>query len=107
MSEDGRWALPLDLMETFRPVLVESLTLRLFAWRVLQGEHFETRDGGVFLNTAGRRALWEHYGQRLNREFLSEHAGCRTTLRNRIAQTPLNFKTCLERPELFSPFRLN
>jgi len=106
-SEDGRWALPLDLMETFRPVLVESLTLRLFAWRVLQAGHFETRDGGVFLNAAGRRSLWEHYEQRLNREFFSEHAGCRTTLRTRIAQAPLHFKTCLEQPDLFSPFRLN
>lgn len=105
--EDGRWALPLDLMEPFRPVLVESLTLRLFAWRVLTGEQFEQRDGGVFLNTEGRRRLWEHYEQRLNREFFSEHAGCRTTLRTRIAQSPVHFKTCLEQPELFSPFRLN
>jgi CRISPR-associated protein Cas1 len=106
-TEDGRWALPLDLMEPFRPVLVESLTLRLFAWRVLQAEHFEPRAGGVYLNTPGRRALWQHYEQRLNGEFYSEHAGCRTTLRTRIAQTPLHFKTCLEQPELFSPFRLN
>jgi len=106
-TEDGRWSLPLDLMEPFRPVLVESLTLRLFAWRVLQGGHFEQRDGGVYLNTAGRRALWEHYEQRLNKEFFSEHAGCRTTLRTRIAQAPVHFKTCLEQPELFSPFRLN
>lgn len=106
-TEDGRWSLPLDLMEPFRPVLVESLTLRLFAWRVLQAGHFEERDGGVYLNTAGRRALWEHYEQRLNRQFFSEHAGCRTTLRTRIAQGPLHFKTCLEQPELFSPFRLN
>mgnify|MGYP001620204469 FL=1 len=106
-TEDGRWALPLDLMETFRPVLVESLTLRLFAWRVLQLGHFEERDGGIFLNAGGRRALWEHYEQRLNREFFSEHAGCRTTLRTRIAQMPVHFKTCLEQPDLFSPFRLN
>ena len=106
-TEDGRWALPLDLMEPFRPVLVESLTLRLFAWRVLQADHFEERDGGVFLNTPGRRALWEHYAQRLDREFFSEHAGCRTTLRTRIAQAPVHFKTCLQQPELFSPFRLN
>lgn len=106
-TEDGRWALPLDLMEPFRPVLVESLTLRLFAWRVLQPNHFEEREGGVFLNTVGRRALWEQYAQRLDREFFSEHAGCRTTLRTRIAQAPVHFKTCLQQPELFSPFRLN
>ena len=105
--DNGRWALPLDLMEPFRPVLVESLTLRLFAWRALQEDHFETRDDGVFLNAEGRRTLWQHYEQRMNREFFSEHAGCRTTLRSRIAEAPVHFKTCLERPELFSPFRLN
>lgn len=106
-SENGRWALPLDLMEPFRPALVESLTLRLFAWRVLQSSHFEERDGGVFLNTPGRRVLWEHYEQRLNKEFFSEQAGCRTTLRMRIGQAPVHFKTCLAQPELFAPFRLN
>lgn len=106
-TEDGRWSLVLDLIEPFRPVLVESLTLRLLAWRVLQAGDFEQRDGGVFLTAPGRRSLWEHYQQRLNREFLSEHAGCRTTLRTRIAQAPVQFKTCLEQPELFAPFRLN
>ena len=45
--QDGRWSLPLDLMEPFRPALIEALTLRLFSHRILQQPHFEAHDGGV------------------------------------------------------------
>jgi len=105
--EDGRWSLALDLMEPFRPALVESLALRLLALRVLRAAHFEPRHGGIYLAAAGRRLLWQHYEQRLMREFFSEHVGHRTTLRHLIQNAATHFKTCLERPELFRPFRLN
>ena len=107
VAEDGRWALPLDLMEPFRPVIVESLTLRLFALHVLNTNHFTPQAEGIYLTNEGRRLLWQHYEQRLTREFFSEHAGHRTTLRHLILDAPAHFKTCLDRPELFRPFRLN
>jgi len=105
--ENGRWALPLDLMEPFRPVIVESLTLRLFSLQVLNADHFTPQAGGVYLSGDGRRLLWQHYEQRLTREFFSEHAAHRTTLRRLIQDAPTHFKTCLDRPELFHPFRPN
>ena len=106
-SEDGRWSLPLDLMEPFRPALNEALTLRLFSHRILQGHHFEAHEGGVWLNTQGRRTLIQHYEQRVQREFLSEHAGCRTTLRQQLQHAALQFKLALTAPESYAPFRLN
>ena len=105
--EDGRWSLPLDLMEPFRPALVEALTLRLFSHRILQQRHFEAHQGGVWLNREGRRTLIQHYEQRMQREFLSEQAGCRTTLRQQLQNTAVQFKLALAQPENYVPFRVN
>ena len=106
-SEDGRWSLPLDLMEPFRPALIESLTLRLFSHRILQQRHFEPHDGGVWLNVEGRRLLIQHYEQRVQREFLSEHAGCRTTLRQQLQNAAVQFKLAVPQAETYAPFRVN
>lgn len=106
-SEDGRWSLPLDLMEPFRPALTEALTLRLFSHRILQQRHFEAREGGVWLNPDGRRTLIQHYEQRVQREFLSEHAGCRTTLRQQLQHAAVQFKLALAQSETYAPFRVN
>lgn len=105
--EDGRWSLPLDLMEPFRPALIEALTLRLFSHRILQQTHFEAHEGGVWLNREGRRTLIQHYEQRVQREFLSEHAGCRTTLRQQLQNAAVQFKLALAQPQAYAPFRLN
>lgn len=47
MDRYGRPALALDLMEEFRPVLVDSLVLSLINKRVVEPEDFETEMGGA------------------------------------------------------------
>lgn len=106
-AEDGRWSLPLDLMEPFRPAIVEALTLRLFSHRILQGPHFETRDAGVWLNVEGRRLLIRHYEQRMQREFFCEQAARRTTMRQQLQDAALMFKLALGSPDTYAPFRVN
>jgi CRISPR-associated endonuclease Cas1 len=105
--EDGRWSLPLDLMEPFRPALIEALTLRLFSHRILQQRHFESHGSGVWLNHEGRRSLIQHYEQRVQREFHSEHIKCRTTLRQQFQNSAVQFKLALAQPENYVPFRVN
>ena len=61
----GRPSLALDLMEEFRPVLVDALVLDLVNHHRVQSEDFEARDGGVFLQGAGRKRLIEAYQRRL------------------------------------------
>ena len=61
----GRPSLALDLMEEFRPVLVDALVLDLVNHNRVQSEDFETRDGGVFLQGEGRKRLIEGYQRRL------------------------------------------
>ncbi len=106
-TEDGRWSLALDLIEPFRPVLVEALALDLFSHDILKAGHFEARDGGVFLNEEGRRRFFLQYERRMERQFLSESVGHRTCLRQQLENQAIMFKAALEQPEKFEPFLMN
>ena len=106
-TEDGRWSLALDLIEPFRPVLVEALALDLFSHQVLNAAHFEARNGGVYLNEEGRKKFFLQYERRMERQFLSESVGHRTTLRQQLEQQAVMFKAALEDPAKFEPFLIN
>lgn len=54
----------LDLMEAFRPVVADSVTLAVLNRRMVSSADFETRDGGVFLNESGRKQLYRAYQDR-------------------------------------------
>ncbi|MDA1276390.1 MAG: CRISPR-associated endonuclease Cas1 [Verrucomicrobia bacterium] len=106
-TEDGRWSLALDLIEPFRPVFVEALALDLFSHQILNGKHFEPKNGGVYLNEEGRKKFFLQYERRMERQFLSESAGHRTTLRQQLEDQAVMFKSGLEAPEKFEPFLMN
>jgi len=54
----------LDLMESFRPVVADSVVLSLLNREAIAPEDFEKRDGGIFLTKSGRAAVYRAYGQR-------------------------------------------
>jgi CRISPR-associated protein Cas1 len=106
-TEDGRWSLALDLMEPFRPVLVEALALDLFSHQILNAEHFDRRDQGVYLNEDGRKKFFLQYERRMERQFLSEAVAHRTSLRQQLENQAVTFKASLEQPGALQPFRMN
>lgn len=106
-TENGRWSLALDLIEPFRAVVAEALTLDLFSHRMLKAEHFEPRDGGVYLNKIGRAKLLLQYEKRMERQFMSESIGHRTTLRQQLEQQAVLLKSALDTPAAFEPFLMN
>jgi CRISPR-associated protein Cas1 len=106
-TEDGRWSLALDLLEPFRPVLVEALALDLFSHQILNADHFEPRNGGTYLNEDGRKKFFLQYERRMERQFLSEAAGRRTTLRQQLEQQAVMYKAALEDAAKFQPFLMN
>lgn len=106
-TEDGRWSLALDLMEPFRPVLVEALALDLFSHQILNRSHFEPKNGGVYLNEEGRKKFFLQYERRMERQFMSEAIGHRTTLRQQLEQQAVMFKAALEEESRFEPFLMN
>ena len=106
-TENGRWSLALDLMEPFRPVLVEALTLDLFSRGMLRAENFEAKNDGVYLNEDGRRKLLLQYERRMERQFMSEAVGHRSTLRQQLENQAVLYKAGLADPERFNPFLMN
>ena len=106
-TEDGRWSLALDLIEPFRPVLAEALALDLFSHQILSAKQFEPKNGGIYLNDEGRKKFFLQYERRMERQFLSESAGHRTTLRQQLEQHAIDYKSALEDPAKFEPFLMN
>ncbi len=106
-TEDRRWSLALDLIEPFRSVLVEALALDLFSHQILNASHFEPKNDGIYLNEAGRKKFFLQYERRMERQFMSEAAEHRTTLRQQLEQQAVLFKGALEQPERFEPFLMN
>jgi CRISPR-associated protein Cas1 len=106
-TENGRWSLALDLIEPFRPVLVEALALDLFTHQMVDASCFEPHQGGVYLSEKGRRIFILQYERRMDRQFMSEHAGHRTTLRDQLVDTATQLKRSFHTPDDFLPFEMN
>ncbi|MGD9418343.1 MAG: CRISPR-associated endonuclease Cas1 [Verrucomicrobiota bacterium JB025] len=106
-TENNRWSLALDLIEPFRPVVAEALTLDLFSHKILSTDHFEPKNGGTYLTRQGRGKLLLQYEKRMERQFMSESAGHRTTLRRQLENQATLLKTALDRPDSFEPFLMN
>lgn len=67
--EPGRPALALDLMEPFRPLIVDSVVLRLINTQMLALRDFLIIPGNVQLTTTGRKQFFAAYEQRMNEEI--------------------------------------
>jgi CRISPR-associated protein Cas1 len=106
-TENGRWSLALDLIEPFRPVLVEALALDLFTHAMVDDSCFVPHEGGIYLSEKGRRIFFLQYERRIDRQFLSEHAGHRTTLRDQLLDTAAQLKKAFDFPDTFRPFEMN
>jgi CRISPR-associated protein Cas1 len=105
--EDGRWSLALDLIEPFRPALSEALSLDCFSRGMLSPQHFHPKAGGIYLNRDGRSKFILQYERRMEREFVAEHTGMRTSLRAQIHEQARMFKAALNDLQAFNPFKMN
>lgn len=105
-TENGRFALALDLEEPFRPALVEAFALRLFSHGMLGVEHFEAHGEGCYLNPAGRRIFLLHYEKRVQRKFILAGTEIRTTLGREMENQVLVLKRALSAPDEFRAFTI-
>lgn len=64
----GRPALALDLMEEFRPLIVDSAVLRVLNNGEVRPEDFETRGLGVMMKQPAKRAFLQAYERRMDEE---------------------------------------
>lgn len=107
-TEDYRHNLVLDLMEPFRPILVEGVTRDVLNHGMLSEESTEMcdADGGCYLTSQGRVALIRRFEQRMLSSFLQN--GKNTTLRACMLQVALQWKRAVTDPgHLASNFKLS
>lgn len=84
-SQYGKPALALDLMEEFRPVIVDSVVLTLVNNRIVQADDFVEEFGAYRLKERGRRAFLTKFEERLN-----------ATIRHPVFKYKATYKRCLE-----------
>lgn len=77
----GRPALALDLMEEFRPLVAESVTLQVINNGEVRPSQFIVRAAGVALSKEGRRAVLDAYERRMSTEVRHPIFGYRITYR--------------------------
>lgn len=107
-TQDRRASLALDLIEPFRAPLADALAIDLFSHQTLKPpDHFEARDGGVYLNPDGKKRFFTAWERRLTRDFQSQQTGCRTTLRGEMQRLALAVKQAVLDDKPFEPFTMN
>lgn len=107
-TADYRHNLVLDLMEPFRPILVEGVTRDVLTHGMLGEESTEIReeDGGCYLTSQGRITLIRRYEQRMLSSFMQNAK--HTTLRTCMHQVALQWKHAVTAPQrTASQFKLS
>jgi CRISPR-associated protein Cas1 len=69
VSRPGRPALALDLMEPFRPLIADSVTIACFNRGELSAKDFVRTTAGCLLSADGRRSFFEALGRRMSDEI--------------------------------------
>lgn len=84
-SQYGKPALALDLMEEFRPIVVDSVVLTLINNRMIEAKDFEEEMGTYHLREHGRRTFLVRFEERLNEE-----------IRHPVFDYRVSYRRCLE-----------
>lgn len=101
----GRPSLALDLLEEFRPALVDRFTVRLLNLNILSREDFSRGpDGGLYLGREGKRRYFAEYEKELNTPFAWEQQSL--TFRDAFRQQAERLAAALTRDEPYQSFLL-
>ena len=77
----GRPALALDLMEPFRPLIVDSTVLSVINQQMVTERDFVSAGNAVALTASGRRSFFQAYEQRMNQIITHPLFGYRVSYR--------------------------
>ncbi len=84
VSRPGRPALALDLMEPFRPLIADSITVTCFNRGELTEGHFIRTAAGCAFTDAGRTAFFNAYARRMDTEITHPVFGYKLSYRRMI-----------------------
>ncbi len=101
----GRPALALDIMEEFRPVIVDSVVLTLLNHRMLTADDFVVELGAFRLKDERRKVFFTQFEERLNEEVTHPIFGYKVKYRRCIElQVRLVAKFLTGEIEVYPPF---
>ena len=104
-SQYGKPALALDLMEEFRPVIVDSVVLTLVNNRILQAGDFREEFGVYWLQDGARKTFLAKFEERLNAEIQHPTFDYRASYRKCLElQVRLAAKTLTGEVPAYRPF---
>lgn len=104
-SKYGKPALALDLMEEFRPIVVDSVVLTLINTGAIQAKDFTETLGAYHLTDAGRKTFFQKYEERLNTTIQHPTFNYQVSYRKAIeVQTRLLGKWLVGEIETYIPF---
>jgi CRISPR-associated protein Cas1 len=104
-SQYGKPALALDLMEEFRPVVVDSVVLTLINNRILRADDFREEFGVYWLRDEARKTFLTKFEERLNTEIKHPTFGYRAAYRKCLElQVRLLAKTLTAEIPDYEPF---
>ncbi|MFT4035237.1 MAG: CRISPR-associated endonuclease Cas1, partial [Patulibacter sp.] len=88
--------LALDLMEEFRPILVDGLALSIVRRRLLRPDDFtrDPRTGGVRMSGAAKVTFLREYERRMLSRFTHEPTGQQLSYRRGLAEQARQFARC-------------
>lgn len=70
-NQYGRMSLALDLIEEFRPLIVDTIVRKVVNLHMITGKHFENGyNDGLFLTKKGLRIFFDQYHKRINQEIM-------------------------------------
>jgi CRISPR-associated protein Cas1 len=84
VSRPGRPALALDLLESFRPLIADSMTISAFNRGELREGHFQRTAAGCLFTDAGRKAFFGMYGRRMSDEITHPVFGYKLSYRRML-----------------------
>lgn len=103
----GRPALALDLVEEFRPIIVDSVVLNMLNNRMLTPQDFIVEVGAYRLKDEKRPVFFTKFEERLNEEVHHPLFGYKSTYRRCIElQTRLLAKSLTGEIDVYPPLRI-
>lgn len=104
----GRPSLACDLIEEFRPIAGDRLTLNLINNRILSGDHFHSHSTGegVYLTREGMKKFFIEYERFLTKEFSHPVSGETVTLRRCFRLQAEMMARCVRQGEEYLPLLL-
>jgi len=103
--EGSRPSVALDLMEPFRPLVVDALVVGAVRHGVIRPEHFDTPGPGepVVLTDDGRRIFVGLFAARIERDFVDVRTGRRRRLQDLLVEEARAFARFVLHDEPFIP----